>query len=285
MQNFSILDSLLQEFTVSITLEMKTKHDSKYYATIGSLGGIERNRLHGNPGTEDGRRKGGLNSLRTHRLKQSGFKRLSPIRRPRNSQALAEFLGILIGDGHLSPYWMSVTTNSETDREHAEFVQKMIWLLFGLRARIRKEKGQNALTVVVTAKNLVDFLHKKGMPKGNKLADNLCVPAWIKKSKSYKKSFLRGLFDTDGSVYQDFRTIKNKRYQGVCLLFSSASESLRKDVREILSALNYGPTGGVGTHRSIYLRKRANIVRYFKEIGTNNPKHQKRFCCFIGGVA
>jgi len=252
---------------------------------IASEGGYSRIRLYGNPGTEEGRRKGGLNSLRTHHLRKTQFKQLTQIRRPRNSRLLAEFLGILIGDGHLATYWMSVTTNSKTDSEHAEFVQKMIYLLFGLRARIRKKKGQNALTVVVTAKNLVNFLHKKGMPKGNKLAGNLHIPLWITQNKNYKKSFLRGLFDTDGSVYQDFRVIKGRRYQGIGLLFSSASESLRKDIIEILLALDYNPTGGVGTHRSIYLRKRENIVRYFKEIGTSNLKHSERLERFLGGVA
>ena len=32
----------------------------------------------------------------------------------------------MLGDGHIGKYQSSITTNSETDREHAEYVSKLV---------------------------------------------------------------------------------------------------------------------------------------------------------------
>lgn len=91
---------------------------------IASSGGISRMKKYGNPGTKEGRRLGGLHSAAQHSKKPSGFKTLQILKKPKQSEDLAELLGILFGDGHLSHYQASITTNSDTDKEHILFVKK-----------------------------------------------------------------------------------------------------------------------------------------------------------------
>jgi len=93
---------------------------------VSREGGLARIRLHGNPGTKEGRRKGGLASLKTHRAKNTRFKLLRSIKCPRNSTALAELLGILAGDGHVDTYQVSVSTNAKTDIEHAHYSKRFV---------------------------------------------------------------------------------------------------------------------------------------------------------------
>src|SRR3989344_4843094 len=103
----------------------------------GLKGAMARMRIYGNFGTTEGRKKGGLVSLITHRKLNTGFKILKLINPPQYSEKLAELMGILMGDGHLSKYQASITTNSETDLEHAFHVKKLIKELFDVTASVK----------------------------------------------------------------------------------------------------------------------------------------------------
>ena len=262
------------------------KNDSKYFSMIGAIGGHQRILLHGNPGTHEGRSRGGKNAVRVHNLKKnSAFIKARVIKPLRKNTALAEFMGILFGDGHVGKYQTVISLDSQTDKEYAKYICDLIQKYFKIKVNIRKRKDARAVDIYISSVSFCNLMVQYGMISGNKIKGDFRIPHWINKSKTYQTWFLRGLFDTDGSIYQDFRIIKERRYHGVGLLWSSASESLRKDILRLLSDRNMGPTGGKGKHRSIYLRKKANIIKYFKEIGTSNPKHSERYNRFIGEVA
>lgn len=245
-------------------------------------GAHERMRLYGNFGTAEGRRKGGLASIKSQGVNRR-FKTLKPITIPRSSEELAELLGILIGDGHLSRYQVGITTNSKTDYEHAIFSSKLIRKLFGVSPTIKKRGGENAVNIVASSRNMVKFLHKKGMPVGNKIQNKLSIPAWIFRKTTYRRAFLRGLFDTDGCVYIDTHKTNKKIYRHLGWTITSYADKLITDVIEVLKGFNFSPTHK-NSQKSVYLRRQKEIVRYFQEVGTSNLKHRKRFKKFIGGV-
>lgn len=258
--------------------------DIEHLRRIASSGGISRIKKHGNPGTRQGRRLGGLRSIAQHAQKQSDFKTLQIFKKPRRSSDLAELLGIIFGDGHLSYYQVSVTTNSETDKEHAMFVKMLIEKLFvGVKVNIRKRLNQKALDIVTSSRNIVDFLKKLGMPAGDKLRSGLQIPDWILKSRVYQKGFVRGLFDTDGCIYLDSHKIKDKKYYYIGWTITSYAAKLRNDIVGILREFNLHPTL-TDSQKSVYLRKQADVVKYFKIIGSHNFKHLNRYKKF-GGVA
>lgn len=240
---------------------------------IGHLGALARIHRHGNPATPEGRRKGGLNSIKTHKRIGGNFIVAKEHKKPKESARLAEFIGVLIGDGHLAKYQISIVTNSETDLEHASYVSRLAKKLFGITPTIRLKKNRKAVEIIISSIKLVEWLKRKEMPQGNKIAQNVCAPLWIMKNDSFKKNFIRGLFDTDGCIYTDTHIIKNKVYKNLGWTITSYSDKLRDDVFKLLQELGYKPTLN---NRQVFMRRKADIEKYFQEIGSSNQKHLKR---------
>lgn len=100
----------------------------------------------------------------------------------------------------------------------------------------------------------------------NKTKAQVKIPAWIFRRKVYLKSVLRGLIDTDGSVY--------KMHKGVQISFSNLSKLLLADVRQAFLDLNFSPSK-ISAH-SVYLTRKSDINKYITEIGFKNKKHEER---------
>lgn len=257
-------------------LSPKFLEDFWHIKSAARNGGLMRMKLYGDLGTLEGRRKGGLRSIATHRKNKDAFKLLKSIKTTKLSNKLAEFMGILFGDGHLSKYQASITTNSQTDIAHAYFSKKIILDLFGIQASLKKKKDENAINVVASSKKLVEFLNSSGMPIGNKIKNNLAIPTWINSKLSYQKAFIRGLFDADGCIYIDTHRINKKIYKNFGWTITSYADKLILGIITILKNLGFSPTHR-DSQKSVFLRRRIEIDRYFKEISTSNPKHRKRY--------
>ncbi len=257
-----------------------------HHSIAGHAGGIARTRMYGNPGTPQGRRKGGLNSLATHRLRNTGFKLLRAILFPNESRDLAELMGILAGDGHIDTYQVSLCTNSVTDLEHAVYVQSLFERLFSLPAKLTKRKKVNACTVVLSSKEVCRFLVAKGMVRGNKIRGNLRMPQWIHRRPKYRSAFIRGLFDTDGCVYVDVHRIGGREYRNIGMAFTNRAAYILQGFKDALEALGLHPTQK--TKYTVFLRREKDIERYFEAVGSSNPKHLRKveryFSSRRGGV-
>ena len=255
---------------------------------IGRKGGLARNAAHGNPGTPDGRRRGGLNSIRTHIKNKTGFKVLKSVTTPGHSARLAELIGILMGDGHVGLYQTSVVTNSETDFQHALFVKTLIEDLFKVQVSLSNRRNKKACEIVVSSKSVCRFFVSQGIPQGNKITLGLHIPDWIRKNPLYRKAFIRGLFDTDGCVYLDTHHYGQKVYKNLGVAFANQSLPLLSFFKESLEFFGLHPTQK--TKFRVFLRRRENIRRYFDLIGSSNEKHLKKVYKYFsslqkGGVA
>lgn len=258
-------------------------NDFWHIQNAGRMGGFARLKKYGNFGTPEGRRKGGLQSIRTHNKLRTGFKQLKRVATPTKTEALAELLGVMFGDGHLAQYQASVTTNSKTDFEHALFIVQQFQKIFSLTARLRTHKVKNYLTITVSSRRLVILLSKLGMPIGNKIEHHLTIPPWINQTKRFQRAFIRGLFDTDGCVYADKHTINNKCYIHMGWTITSYADTLIAGIVKLLGELGYSPTHR-NSQRSVFLRKQKEVIKYFNEVGSHNPKHLARFTAFHGRV-
>lgn len=243
---------------------------------LGHLGALARMKMYGNPGTPEGRSKGGVNSVIKNKKLFNNFKIAKKHKKPADCGLMAEFMGILFGDGHLGKYQILITTNSETDAGHAIYTKNLIKKLFNLNGKISFKKNKKAVNIVVSSVNLAKWLSEKGMPVGNKLDKGLHIPAWIKKNRTYEKSFIRGLFDTDGCIYVDTHKKNGRIYKNQGWSLTSYSYDLRTDIFNTLRRLDFSPTLR-RSQKSVYMRKKYDIIKYFKEIGTSNPKHLERY--------
>ena len=202
-----------------------------------------------------------------------------PIKKPTFSRKLAEFTGIVMGDGGIAKNQVTITLHSEDDKEYASFVRRLIEELFNAPVSLYYRKNQKAVSLVVSRTELVRFCREKlGLGIGDKLRQGLDIPHWIKKNITFQKACLRGLVDTDGCIFYERHRIKNKVYSYRRLNFSSCSPHLIKSVFSIFQQLDMFPK--VRNNRSVQIEKDEEIVRYFNIIGTHNSKHKYRF---LGG--
>ena len=199
-----------------------------------------------------------------------------PIKIPKFSKKLAEFSGIVIGDGGITDKQVIITTNSIVDKEYAFFIKNLIKELFDLEASIIYRKKELAMYIMVSRKKLVKFCNKKlGLHIGNKLKQGLDIPTWIRNNSELEKACIRGIMDTDGCIFEECHKIKGKFYNYKRLNITSASPFLRKSIFEIFEKNELSPK--VRNNRCVQIEDKEKIKRYFEIIGTHNPKHLKRY--------
>jgi intein/homing endonuclease len=185
---------------------------------------------------------------------------------PSFSDKLAEFVGIMLGDGNISSGQIRISLNSVTDRKYSFYIQRLLKSLFKVSTGVYQRKNQQELDLFISSVDLIDYLREKGLFITNKVKYQVDVPSWIFNKDSYKKSFLRGFFDTDGSIYL-------LRY-GVQMAFNNRSYPLLSSTKEILLNLGYHPSA-ISSNK-VYLTRKPDLRRYANEIGFGNSNHSER---------
>lgn len=188
------------------------------------------------------------------------------------SNDLAEFFGIMFGDGTLSYYQVAVNLGTK-EATYATSVSNIVQKLFGVRPKISIRKS-GYRDVYLGSSTLTDWLREEGLVH-NKVKAQIDAPAWIFLKKEYMERFLRGFFDTDGSVY--------KLRFGIQLSFTNRSIPLLNSLRSMLMTLGYCPS--VVSGYRFYITNRSDVVRFFREISPANIKHCDRFKKFIAKFA
>lgn len=194
---------------------------------------------------------------------------------PRRTPELAEFIGIMMGDGGMSRYQATITLNLVDDIEYSSFVIQTIERLFGYTPGVILRVDKTAIRIVMSRVKLVRFLETLGLPTGDKIRNGLNIPQWIIESDDFLIPCIRGLVDTDGSVFTHRYISKRKTYAYKKLSFTSASTPLLYSVGTALK--KYGMRPRIGSNRDIRLDSIADMKRYFSIIGTHNPKHLRRY--------
>jgi DNA-binding transcriptional regulator WhiA len=181
---------------------------------------------------------------------------------------LAELVGILLGDGHLTKTQVTVTLGSK-EEEYAFYVANLLEQVFGAKGRIMLTK-QGHRVVYAGSTTAVRWLFTMGLIS-HKVRGQVDVPAWILTKQSFMRAALRGLWDTDGSVYK-------LRY-GVQLSFTNRSLPLLESTRKMLLVLGFHPSAITGFR--FYLTRREDLHTFYREVGFKNPKHGKRYLKFV----
>jgi hypothetical protein len=248
------------------------------------LGGLRRVELYGNPGTPDGRSRGGLNTIKFFHshpkaAKKSGFIVRKEIKYPPRSSELAELIGIILGDGGLSGnHQLVISFNNKTDKKYSAFLGKILTRLFSISYYVHPRKNCNGADIIVSSSNLIDFLLKQGLNVGNKVKNQVDVPGWICDKATYQKACVRGLIDTDGSFYCHRYNSNGKDYNYLKLCFTNRSKPLLNSVFRILKKFGFEAY----LHGDqVFIYSKLGIKKYFEKIGTHNPKHLNKISKFL----
>ena len=185
---------------------------------------------------------------------------------------MAEFFGIMLGDGGINNPWQAnITLNAVKDRQYSLYIQKLVQLLFAIASTSFIYKNKDAVRILINGVSIVDFLVSKGLPRGNKLKAGLKIPQWILRKAEYRRAVVRGLIDTDGCIYIHVHTISGKTYRNIGLTFSSRSPELIFQVSTIFEEFGIMPhVNARGT--DIYLYRKEAVERYLKIFGSSNKR-------------
>jgi len=188
-----------------------------------------------------------------------------PVKLPEYSNDLAEFMGIIFGDGTVSDFYSKIWLNSLADRDYIPFVEKLAKSLFpGATVTSGKDKKDGASWIQISSKIVSSYLQKIGFNFPRR------VPSWIKKNPKFIKAFIRGLFDTEGSVGLKKFNGRNGKYLYKQLTFTNKSLNLLNFVPKHLKKLGMKPT--MNSRKNIYISNLKDICFFLKTIGLHNPK-------------
>lgn len=239
-------------------------------------GGKALFRKYGSPATTEGRKKGGLKAIQIMRKKG-----IIPHRKkycfPINYNSdLAEYIGILLGDGGLTPGQVFITLNYIADREYISYVMSLCKRLFKVTPGCYKRKESNAYVIYLCGIDLINFLVNIGLKTGNKVKNQVGVPSWIKLNNDFKIACLRGLMDTDGGIFTHNYNVNGKLYKYRKICFSNRSLPLLFFVKDTLEELGLTPklANKIET-KHVWLYNNNEVKEYLKLVGTHNSRLNK----------
>lgn len=204
---------------------------------------------------------------------------------------MAEFVGILLGDGCIGRYVckkrartgvqhkVQITSNAIDDSEYIIYLESLIRNLFDIQP-VRSRREGKTCDVSVFRKELFHFLTEKvGLypsPKWNRAS----IPRRYL-STPLEKDVLRGYFDTDGSVV----VTKNNTILYPRLEMKISPSPMKLQFIDVLERRGFDYHCydiGKGKVR-VQINGKKQLRKWNAEIGFSNPKHAKKAQPFIPG--
>lgn len=155
---------------------------------------------------------------------------------------LAYIVGVALGDGNLSnPNGRAVRLRITCDLKYPnliETIKQNLRIISPInKVGVVSKKNCNAIDIYCYSNQWPEVL---GWKVGDKAKQNVRVPAWIREEQKYSIACLRGLIQTDGSIYID-RKYKMVNY--VCCI-----NSLAQDAVDMIESIGFKPTVSVFKH-------------------------------------
>ncbi|MFH1545138.1 MAG: hypothetical protein ABIE23_03570 [archaeon] len=211
------------------------------------------------------------------------------------NKELAEVTGVILGDGCLSEYYVkseqrrrqeiAFTGSNEDFLYYKEFVRPVFIKFFGTKGRLFIRKDDNSTRFHVINKPVFEFFHSMGLPSGKK-PSYLKIPNKIMKKQCLSLACVRGIWNTDGSIYRRFtkRYPSQKKFYGNYLVMQLKmnTKPLLTQVKKILNVADIGTTSITKENKAFVLRitKQTSISRYLTTIGFSNKHHSNRIKSF-----
>ncbi len=193
---------------------------------------------------------------------------------------LCELAGAIIGNGNLwtdgSRYRIEITGHPQLDKEYFNYLAQISRRLF------KKEPyplrvHQRGLRWRLQSKVAYSFLVELGLPAGKGKAHKVMIPSIIiQKGWEYTKWTLRGIMDTDGTLFFSKKTYANSNYPTIEL--RTCSTKLADQLENILLNQNFRArkrgNKKEGFHVALYGREM--LRKWMVEIGFSNSRHANK---------
>lgn len=232
---------------------------SKLQVKNARIGAIARKKKHGELGTPEGRSRGGKNSMIIQRRMGTLFDNKKTFPKLRMDNQMAELIGIILGDGSLNKHQVKIYFDKK-EKQYVEYVNNLLQTATGEKGSIYVRK--NVIEICVSGVDLCRNLKTLGLQFGNKVQKQVAIPSWIIKDDAKAIACVRGLFDTDGCVYEDNHVINGVKYTNLGLAYTSYSRPLLKGFYKTLINSGMNPTSS--TTKRVMLRKKSDIIAFFQ---------------------
>lgn len=179
----------------------------------------------------------------------------------KDKKLLAYIVGLAIGDGNLSnPNGRAVRLRITCDKKYPKLVRHIIKSLqkFFPRNKVSLIDRKTCFDVSCYSNQLESLLGWKAKG-GSKFKQKIKIPDWILGNKSFIKECLRGIIQTDGSVYLD------RGYIMVNIV--SNIKPLTTSIVEAIKFLGYKP--------NIQIRQELKTIKYTVRISKDVSKFIK----------
>lgn len=205
------------------------------------------------------------------------------------TEGLAEIIGALIGDGYIyrrnRKYQIGFVGSPKTDVELFERLKELIFKEWNKEAKIKvRARG---LRMVIDSKEICQFLiDKLGIPHGEGKCEKVKIPEEIFNDWHLAKNTIRGIMDTDGTVFVSKKPGVEKY---PTMEITTTSKDLAKQLREILlqqgfRVANIRASTSKLSKRIAYrvpLHGKDNIRKWFDKIGFSNKYKRDRAISYI----
>jgi len=195
------------------------------------------------------------------------------------TEGVAELIGALIGDGYIytghRKYQIGFVGSPKTDKGYFENLKRLIYSEWKKESKITlRERG---LRIVINSKELVNFLiDELNIPHGEGKCEKVIIPEIIANDWNLARKAIRGIADTDGSVFVAQKPgIKN--YPSIEI--TTSSRALAEQIKNLLSEKGFR-VANIWSYKSklskrttykVPLNGKENVRKWIEEIGFSNP--------------
>jgi intein/homing endonuclease len=170
---------------------------------------------------------------------------------------------------------------SEDKAYYEDFINKIFFNLFNTNFKICSQRNDE-LIARLYSKAIAQYFNKLGVKSGKKV-DNNCIPRFIFNSDDeVKKSFIRGVFDTEGSM--TFKKDYFGKHSKPIITMKMKSRVFVEQMRDLLEYFGFSvifyPTSYLDKRSNriskgykIELAGKKNLAKYTKLIDFRNPRH------------
>lgn len=180
-----------------------------------------------------------------------------------NKKVLSYIIGVSLGDGNLSnPNGRATRLRVTCDKKYPKLIKHIqvnIQIIFP-QNKVSIVDRENAIDISCYSNKLEEILKWKAK-NGSKIKQKVKIPNWIKNNKTYIKECLRGLLQTDGSIYMD------RKY--LMVNFTSANYALIEDAREMMKKIDFNTkirTVVSKNNKTKYVIRISKNVKHFIEL-------------------
>ncbi|MCW3999425.1 MAG: hypothetical protein NWE93_04225 [Candidatus Bathyarchaeota archaeon] len=193
------------------------------------------------------------------------------------TSGLCEFVGSVIGNGNLwtdgSRYRVEITGDPKLDLQYFNHLSVLCGSLFSKKPYPMRIH-QRGLRLRLQSKEAYSLLSALGIPAGKAKSHKVTIPNLIlEKGWAFSKWTLRGIMDTDGTVFYSKKTYEKPVYPTIEV--RTCSKPLAIQINELLQQQTFRPRlrgdANEGYHVALYGNNMLN--RWVKEISFSNSKH------------